>query len=264
MDLKLQGKTVFISGSTAGIGLAVAQSMLGEGASVIVNGRTQASVDKAIRSLKASFPDADISGVPIDFGDIETLSAALGQLRGVDILINNVGIYKAEPFFEMSDADWQHQFEINVMSGVRLSRALLPGMLEKDWGRIVFVSSECALLVPPDMLAYSMTKTAMLAVSRGLAEMTQGTGVTVNAVLPGSTLSEGAERFLEEEAQRSGTDVQQVTQDFFTNVRPTSLLQRFAAVDEVAHTITYLSSPLAAATNGAAIKIDGGSTGGIV
>jgi len=264
MDLELKGKTAFITGSTAGIGLATAKSMLAEGANVIISGRSEESVGTTLKNLKAAFPKADVKGLPIDFGAADGIEALVDTLPEIDILVNNVGIYKAQSFFEMPDEDWYQQFEINVMSGVRLSRKLLPAMLERNWGRILFISSECALLVPPDMLAYSMTKTALLAVSRGLAELTKGTGVTVNAIVPGSTLSEGAERFLAEEAKKSNSTVEKVTEEFFNEVRPTSLLQRFAKVEEVAHTITYISSPLAAATNGASIKTDGGSSGGIV
>lgn len=263
MDLHLKGKTAFISGSTAGIGFAIAKSLLNEGAEVIINGRSKKSVDKALDSLWSEFPTRSVKGFAADFENIVEVQELIHHLPSLDILINNIGIYKAAPFFEMQDEDWFQQFEVNVMSGVRLSRGLLPKMLERNWGRIVFVSSECAALVPPDMLAYSTTKTAMLAVSRGLAQLTKGTGVTVNSVLPGSTLSEGAERFLEMEAEKTDRTKAEVEADFFTEVRTSSLLQRFATVDEVAHTITYLSSPLSSATNGAAIKIDGGSMGGI-
>ena len=264
MDLKLKDKTVFITGSTAGIGFATAKLFLQEGANVLLNGRSQASVDKAVEKLKADFPKANICGIPADFSKKEEVDTLLKQLPAVDILINNVGVYASTSFFEMPDAEWHRQFEVNVMSGVRLSRQLLPQMLAKNWGSIIFISSECATLVPEDLIAYSMTKTALLAVSRGLAQMTKGTGVRVNTVVPGSTLSEGAEQFLGDVAQKEGKTPQQVEQEFFTNVRTSSLLQRFASVEEVANTIVYLSSSLAAATNGATIKVDGGSMGGIL
>lgn len=264
MNLNLNDKTVFITGSTAGIGFATAKIFLQEGASVILNGRSQASIDQAKKKLQNAFPNAKVSGIPADFSQKEAVTKLLKQIPEVDILINNVGIYASSSFFEMPDEAWYEQFEVNVMSGVRLSRQLLPKMLDKNWGRIIFISSECATLVPEDLVAYSMTKTALLAVSRGLAQMTKGTGVTVNTVVPGSTLSEGAEQFLADVAQKEGKTSQQVETEFFTNVRTSSLIQRFASVEEVATTIVYLSSPLAAATNGAAIKVDGGSMGGII
>lgn len=264
MDLKIENKTAFISGSTSGIGFATARVLLQEGARVIINGRTQDGVEKAVNKLKQLKPKASIGGFAADFSDASSVKSLLKDLPEIDILINNVGIYSAQSFFETSDDEWFRMFEVNVMSGVRLSRQILPQMLSKNWGRILFVSSECANLVPGDLLAYSMTKTALLSVSRGLAQLTKGTEVTVNSVVPGSTLSEGAEHFLEEQAKTKKTSRQAVENDFFKNIRTTSLLQRFATVDEIANTIAYLSSPLAAATNGAAIKIDGGSSGGII
>ncbi len=264
MDLQLEEKTAFISGSTAGIGYATARSLVREGAGVILNGRTQKNVDGAILKLLREFPDASISGLPADFGKSDEVDALLARLPRVDILINNVGIYGVGPFFEFSDADWSRQFEVNVMSAVRLSRHCLPKMMESDTGRIVFISSECATLSPPDSIAYNMTKTALISISKGLAQLTKGTQVTVNTIMPGSTLSEGAERFLEETAKKDGVSKQNVERDFFSKVRTSSLLQRFATVDEVAQTIAYMASPLASATNGAVIKVDGGSTGGIL
>lgn len=264
MDLKLNGKTAFISGSTSGIGFATAKLLLQEKATVIINGRTKDSIDKAIHQIKKEIPDASIQGIAADFSNLKDIQALLKQLPHVDILINNVGIYSSKSFFETTEKDWFQQFEVNVMSGVRLSKELLPKMIAANWGRILFVSSECATIVPDDLIAYSMTKTAMLSISRGLAQLTKGTEVTVNTVLPGSTLSEGAKRFLEDVAQKENKKSQQVEADFFTNVRSSSLLQRFASVEEIANTITYLASPLSSATNGAAIKIDGGSMGGII
>ncbi len=264
MDLQLKNKTAFISGSTAGIGFATAKLLLKEGAIVIINGRTTAGVNKAINKIKQEIPDAKVTGLPADFSHPQDIQTLLLQLPKIDVLINNVGIYTSKSFFESTDEDWQQQFEVNVMSGVKLSRHCLPQMLENNWGRILFVSSECATLVPPDLIAYSMTKTAVLAISRGLAQLAKGTQVTVNSVLPGSTLSEGAEQFLSDVAQKENKTKKQVEEDFFTNVRTSSLLQRFAKVEEVANTIVYLASPLSSATNGAAIKIDGGSMGGII
>jgi len=264
MDLKLTGKTVFITGSTAGIGFATAKSLANEGANIILNGRTQEKLTKAQKKLQEEFPKVSISTIVADFGKLEEVKELLNQLPEIDILINNVGIYSSESFFESKDEDWYHEFEVNVMSGVRLSKKLLPNMLSKNWGRIIFISSECATLVPVDMISYSMTKTAIHAVSRGLAQLTKGTGVTVNTIVPGSTLSEGAQQFLDDAAQKEGKTKNQVEKAFFSEVRTSSLLQRFANVEEVAHTITYLASPLSSATNGASIKVDGGSMGGII
>jgi len=264
MDLQLKGKTAFITGSTAGIGFATARALASEGATVILNGRSEERLQTAIQKLQKEFTSLSISGFAADFGSLKTVEALLNKLPEIDILINNVGIYSTASFIDTSDADWYRQFEINVMSGVRLSKKLLPKMLANDWGRILFVSSECASLVPIDMIPYSMTKAAIHAVSRGLAQLTKGTGVTVNTIVPGSTLSEGAANFLENAAQKEGKTKAEVEEAFFTDIRTSSLLQRFAKVEEVAHTITYLASPLSAATNGAAIKVDGGSIGGIM
>lgn len=264
MDLKLKGKTAFITGSTAGIGYATAKALANEGAKVILNGRTEAKLDEAVQKLQAEFPNTVISGLCADFSNVKEIEELLNTLPEIDILVNNVGIYSSASFFETDDDVWQQQFEVNVMSGVRLSKKVLPQMLVKNWGRILFVSSECATLVPTDLIPYSMTKAAILAVSRGLAQFTKGTDVTVNSILPGSTLSEGAEQFLANTAQKEGKSKAQVEKDFFSEVRTSSLLQRFANVEEIANTITYMASPLSSATNGAAIKVDGGSMGGIL
>jgi|TARA_B110000914_G_C15497836_1_gene464254 NAD(P)-dependent dehydrogenase (short-subunit alcohol dehydrogenase family) len=263
MDLELKGKTVFITGSTAGIGFSTAKALLSEGASVILNGRTSATVESAIKRLEQEFPEEAISGIAADFSILNEVNNLLENLPKIDILINNVGVYSSGSFFKTDDAEWYRQFEVNVMSGVRLSKSILPSMLANNWGRILFISSECASLTPPDLIAYSMTKAAILAVSRGLAQLTKGTNVTVNSVIPGSTLSEGAEQFLEAAAQKEQKTKGQIENAFFTEVRTTSLLQRFAKVDEVAHTITYIASPRSSATNGTSIKVDGGSSGGL-
>ena len=263
MDLELKGKTVFITGSTAGIGFATAKALLNEGASVILNGRTSASVEAAIKRLEQAFPDETISGTATDFSILGEVNNLLENLPKIDVLINNVGVYSSGSFFETDDAEWYRQFEVNVMSGVRLSKSLLPRMLTNNWGRILFISSECASLTPPDLIAYSMTKAAILAVSRGLAQLTKGTNITVNSVIPGSTLSEGAEQFLEDAAQKEQKTKNEIENAFFTEVRTSSLLQRFAKVEEVADTIVYIASPRSSATNGAAIKVDGGSSGGL-
>lgn len=264
MNLQLQNKKAFISGSTSGIGYGVAKWLLAEGAEVVVNGRALDSVNNAVESLQADFPAAKVTGLHADFSQAADIDRLITEIGEVDILINNVGIYASQSFYEMSDEEWFRHFEVNVMSGVRLSKALLPKMIDKNWGRIIFVSSECASIVPEDMIAYSMTKTAMHTVSRGLAQLAKGTGVTVNTVMPGSTMTEGADRFLEGVATQENKTKEQVANEFFKNVRTSSLLQRFATVDEIASTICYLASPLAAATNGAAIKIEGGSTGGVM
>lgn len=264
MDLGLKGKTVFISGSTAGIGFCAAQIFLREGAVVYVNGRTNSSVSQAVEKLMNEFPNAVVEGLAADFSDENSIQSLMDNLPEIDILVNNVGIYSSQSFFDTEDSDWQRQFNVNVMSGVRLSRYFLPKMLEKNWGRILFISSECATLVPANLIAYSTTKAAMLAVSRGLAQLTKGSGVTVNTIIPGSTMTEGAEQFLTDLAQKENKTVAEAEADFFSEIRTSSLLSRFAKVEEIANGIVYFSSPLAAATNGAAIKIDGGSMGGII
>lgn len=264
MDLQLHAKKVFITGSTAGIGFATAQSLAKEGASIVLNGRKHNRLNEAIEKLKKQFPKATISGIAADFSNAKEVENLLESLPEIDILVNNVGMYSSVSFFDTTDDDWYGQFEVNVMSGVRLSKKLLPKMIARDWGRILFISSECATLVPTDLIPYSMTKAALHAISRGLAQLTKGTGVTVNTIVPGSTLSEGAERFLDFAAKKEGKSKDQVEENFFSEVRTSSLLQRFARVEEVAHTITYLASPLSSATNGAAIKVDGGSMGGIL
>lgn len=264
MDLQLKGKKVFISGSTAGIGFGVAKAFLQEGAEVYINGRSAASVAAASEKLAGYASGVKVKGLVADFADKASVEQLIQQLPEIDILINNVGIYSSQSFFETSDEEWERQYEVNVMSGVRLSRHCLPKMLHQNWGRILFVSSECATLVPADLIAYSTTKAALLAVSRGLAQLTKGSGVTVNAVIPGSTMTEGAQNFLADLAGKENKSVSQAEADFFSDIRTSSLLQRFAKVEEIAHSILYFASPLAAATNGAAIKLEGGSMGGII
>lgn len=264
MDLKLKGKTAFITGSTSGIGFATAKLLLQEGAQVIINGRHTESVTASIEKLKTLVPTAKVNGIATDFSNVKAIDSLLEQLPMVDILINNVGIFSSQSFFETTDKNWEQQIEVNLMSGIRLSRYFLPKMLKTNWGRILFISSECATLVPPDLIAYSTTKAALLAVSRGLSHLTSGTGVTVNTIIPGSTLTEGAKRFLDGVAAKENKTRAEVENDFFSKVRTSSLLERFASVDEIANTITYYASPLSAATNGATIKLDGGSMGGIL
>ncbi|MEH1861715.1 MAG: SDR family oxidoreductase [Nostoc sp.] len=264
MDLKLHGKSALVSGSTAGIGLAIAFGLAQEGASVIVNGRSEERVADAIAKIKYSTPDAKVSGVVADAGTASGVEKLIQEVPHVDILINNVGIYEPKTFFDITDEDWLKIFEVNVLSGVRLSRQYLQKQLEQNWGRIVFISSESAIQIPVEMIHYGTTKTAQLAIARGLAEMTVGTGVTVNSVQPGPTRSEGVEDFITNLAQERGITRADVEAEFFQNVRPSSLIKRFATSEEVAAIVVYLSSPVASATNGAALRVDGGVIRSIV
>lgn len=258
MDLQLKNKTALVTGSTAGIGLAIARSLLQEGASVCINGRTATSVDKAVKKLQDMVPGAIVKGIPADFSKADDVNNLIKELPQVDILINNVGIFEPKPFTEIPDKDWFLFYEVNVLSGVRLARAYFNKMIEKNWGRIIFISSESALQIPDEMIHYGMTKTAQLAISRGLAELTRGTNVTVNTILPGPTKSEGSAEFIERLAAQRNMSTKEAEKDFFKTGRPTSILQRFTSVDEIAHTVVYFSSPLSSATNGAAIRADGG------
>lgn len=258
MNLELNNKRVFISGSTSGIGYATAKQLLEEGAEVIINGRTQESVNKAVTSLKAEVNEGKVSGISADFSNVESVNKLIEELGKVDVLINNVGIYEPSDFVETSDADWYRFFDVNVMSGIRLARAVFPAMLKQDWGRIIFITSESASNIPDEMIHYGTTKAAIHAVSRGLAELTKNTNVTVNTIMPGPTSSEGVEAFFNKLATEQNTNYASVEKDFFKNMRPSSLIQRFAKPEEVANLITYVSSPLSSATNGAALRVDGG------
>ena len=258
MDLRMNGRRALVSGSTAGIGLAIATALVGEGAAVTVNGRTKPRVDAAIAHISAIHPRGAVSGIAADLASEAGVSTLLARLPAVDILVNNLGIFEPKPFLEIPDADWRRFFEVNVLSGVRLSRAYLPGMLTVGWGRIVFISSESAVQIPPEMVHYGMTKTAQIAVARGIAESVAGTGVTVNAVLPGPTASEGVSGFVAGLARAQGTDAAAVERAFFRDVRPSSLIKRFASVEEVAALVTYICSDLASATTGSALRVDGG------
>lgn len=257
MDLQLTNKTALVTGSTAGIGLAIAQRLAAEGASVVLTGRTEARLAEAKAAILQHTPGAAVRGVAVDFGDAAQVDALLKAVPAVDILVNNVGIFEPKPFADITDADWLRFFEVNVLSGVRLARQYFPPMLAQDWGRILFISSESALQIPAEMIHYGTTKTAQLAVARGLAELTKGTAVTVNSLLPGPTASEGVEEFLKKLAGEGKTRAE-AEHEFFRNARPSSLLQRFITVEEVANAAAYLVSPLAAATNGAAVRADGG------
>jgi NAD(P)-dependent dehydrogenase (short-subunit alcohol dehydrogenase family) len=258
MDLELRGRRALVTGSTAGIGFAIAKGLAAEGASVVVNGRSAASTDRAVARIRAAVPTAEVSGVAADAATTAGADTLLKAAPVIDILVNNLGIFEPKGFFEIGDADWQRFFDVNVLSGVRLSRLYAPGMRERGWGRILFVSSESALNIPKEMIHYGMTKTAQLAVSRGLAIELQGSGVTVNAVLPGPTRTEGVEGFLEGLAKQGGKTVAEVEAEFFRTARPTSLIQRFADPEEVANLAVYLASPRASATTGAAMRVDGG------
>ena len=258
MDLKLNGKIALVTGSTAGIGFAIAQALASEGAHVYVNGRTQERVDAAMVAIRSHATTARVDGIAADFSSSAGAEAVIANLPVVDVLVNNVGIFEPKPFLEIPDADWFRFFEVNVMSGVRLSRHYLPGMLKKNWGRILFISSESAVQIPAEMVHYGMTKTAQIAVARGIAESVAGTGVTVNSILPGPTESEGVGDFVEAMAKQQKKSKAEVEKEFFEHVRPSSLLKRFATVDEVAAMATYVASELSSATNGAALRVDGG------
>ncbi len=258
MDLGLRGKIAVVSGSTAGIGLAIAAALAAEGAKVVVNGRTKLRVDAALISLQQSIPGADLRGVPADLGTAAGVEAFLRQVPAADVLVNNLGIFEPKPFLEIPDADWKRFFEVNVLSGVRLARAYLPGMLQKQWGRIIFISSESAQHIPAEMIHYGMTKTAQVAVARGLAESVAGTGVTVNSVLPGPTASEGVGGFLENMAKQQNVSTAEIEKQFFASVRPTSLLKRFETPEEVASVVAFVASTQAVAINGAAVRAEGG------
>ncbi len=258
MDLQLRHRRALVTGSTAGIGLATAVALAREGAEVILNGRTQRRVDAATADIREQVPGARVAGVAADLSGADGCAALVQAVPEVDVLVNNVGIFEPKPFEEIDDADWLRFFETNVMSGVRLSRHYLGGMRKRDWGRIVFVSSESGVQIPAEMIHYGMTKTAQLSIARGIAETTAGTGITVNSVLPGPTGSEGVAAFVERMAKQQGVDFATMEREFFKTARPSSLLRRFATVDEVASMIVYVCSAAASATNGAALRVDGG------
>lgn len=258
MDLALKNKKAFVSGSTAGIGLAIASRLAREGTEVWLNGRSQERVDQALAELKKDFAEARVHGIAADLGTAEGCAETVRQLPQLDILVNNVGIFEPKPFEKISDADWEKFFAVNVLSGVRLSRAYLAGMKERQWGRIIFISSESGLQIPAEMIHYGMTKTAQLAIARGLAETCAGTAVTVNSVLPGPTASEGVSEFVGQLAQENKMSREDFEKEFFQTARPTSLLKRFIGPNEIADVVAFVCSPLAAAINGASVRADGG------
>lgn len=258
MDLGLQGKRAFVSGSTRGIGYAVAAELLREGAAVVVNGRTREGAQRAARELSAAVPGADVTGHAADFADAAQVADLLAELGEVDILVNNVGVFDVVPFADISDAEWQRYFDVNVMSGVRLSRRALPGMLERGWGRIIFVASESGVDVPADMAHYGMTKAGMLALGNSLSKATRGTQVTVNSILGGPTYSDGVARAVEDIARTQGVPASVLAEGIAAR-NTTSLLQRFIEPSEIAAMAAYLASARASATNGAAVRVDGGT-----
>jgi NAD(P)-dependent dehydrogenase (short-subunit alcohol dehydrogenase family) len=263
MDLGIQGKTAVVSGSTAGIGFAIADALAAEGARVIVNGRTEARVQSALGKIRQRTSSADLRGVALDLGTAAGADAFVKQIPEADILINNLGMFEPKPFVDIPDGEWLKMFEVNVLSGVRLTRAYLPGMLQKNWGRIIFISSESAQNIPAEMIHYGMTKTAQVAVARGVAESTVGTGVTVNSILVGPTASEGVGPFLEHMAKQQNTDIAGMEKLFFEKIRPSSLLKRFETPAEVAAVVAFVASAQAASINGAAVRAEGGVLRGI-
>ena len=256
MELQLTNKLALVSGSTKGIGLAIATGLAREGAKVIINGRTDKSVSEALAKIRQSVPSAKLESFPGDLSDGTTAEILAKEFPDVEILVNNLGIFEPKPFEEIPDDDWRRFFEVNVLSGVRLSRLYLPAMKRRNWGRIVFISSESGIQIPAEMIHYGMTKTAQLAVSRGIAETCAGTGVTCNAVLPGPTKSDGVDEFVNKLS--GGKPFSEFEKEFFKSIRPSSLLKRFETTEEVANMVVYVCSPLSSGTNGAALRVDGG------
>jgi NAD(P)-dependent dehydrogenase (short-subunit alcohol dehydrogenase family) len=258
MRIDLTGRTALVTGSTAGIGHAIAAGLAEAGASVVLNGRTEKRLNEAADRIRETLSDADLRTVAADVGTAEGVAALVEAVPSVDVLVNNAGVFEPKPFQDITDEDWQQVYDVNVMSGIRLSRAYVDGMVEAGWGRIVFISSESALHIPAEMMHYGVSKTAQLAVARGLAETYPGTGVTINSVLPGPTRSEGVSGMLQSMATEQDKPAEQVEREFVANERPTSLIQRLATPEEVANLVVYVCSPQASATTGAALRVDGG------
>ena len=264
MDLQLSGKIALVTGSTGGIGFSIASALAGEGATAIVNGRSEKRVAEAIERIRLTHPRAKLEALVGDLSTVQGVTNAVNQSPHADILVNNLGLYEPKPFESISDEDWMAIIESNFMSGLRLSRYYLPKMKAKNWGRIIFISSESGVNIPVEMIHYGVTKTMQLALARGLAETTAGTAVTVNSILPGPTRSEGVEEFVEQMARSRHVRPAVVEKEFFETVRPSSLLKRFATTDEVAALVAFVASPLSSATNGAALRVDGGVTRSII
>jgi NAD(P)-dependent dehydrogenase (short-subunit alcohol dehydrogenase family) len=258
VDLQLKNKIALVTGSTAGIGFAIGSGLAGEGATVIVNGRTEKRVSEAIATIRQRHPQARLEACAGDLSTADIVQQVVRRFARVDILINNLGVYEPKPFEAITDHEWREIIETNFMSGVRLSRHYLPAMKAMNWGRIIFISSESAINIPVEMIHYGVTKTMQLALARGLAETTAGTAVTVNSVLAGPTGSDGVEKFVDQIAHSRGIERSSVEKEFFATVRPSSLLKRFASTDEVASLVTFIASALSAATNGTALRVDGG------
>lgn len=257
MDMQLDGQSALVTGGTAGIGLAIARALAAEGAKVIITGRSRSKLDAAIADIGAGARHK-IVGLAADAASVAGVAEIVAAVPTVDILVNNLGIYESKAFAEITDADWQNLFDVNVMSGVRLSRAYLPGMIARNQGRVIFIASESGLAIPSDMIHYATTKTAQLAISRGLAQLTRGTKVTVNSVMPGPTRSEGIEAFLRSQASDPSAPIKQIETEFFATARSASIIQRMIEADEVANLVAYLASPRSSATNGAALRAEGG------
>src|SRR5216110_1042569 len=258
MNLQLENRLALVTGSTAGIGFAIAKALAAEGARVVVNGRTEARVAEAIASIRAGIPSARLEALALDLSKARDATETIKHFPDVDVLVNNLGVYQPKPFEQITDAEWSAIIETNFLSGVRLSRHYLPRMKTAGWGRIIFISSESAVNIPVEMIHYGVTKTMQLALGRGLAETTTGTGVTVNSILAGPTRSEGVEQFIADVARTKGITPDEIEKDFFSSVRPSSLLQRFATIEEVAALVAFVASPLSSATNGAALRVEGG------
>lgn len=258
MDMQLTNRRALITGSTSGIGYAIARGIAAEGAHVTLTGRTQERVDAALAKLGKEVPGAKAEGVAADCASVEGAESVFSRVSDTDILVNNLGIYERKPFFEIPDEDWDRMFEVNVMSGVRFTRFYTPKMVERKWGRVIFVSSESGLNIPPEMIHYGFSKTAQLSISRGLAVALGGTGVTVNSILPGPTRTENSDQMREQRAKAIGVPIAQFEKMFFDKYRPSSILKRFADADEVAPLAVYLCSPLSALTTGAALRVEGG------